>query len=139
MQQTLEGEWYLVRVHENWEYHHLSRDDLLDLLRQEWARDFSAFLVGRDVECVGILEVFFLADMAYVSYVGFDGNRWLASTSPDPADPEQDEMVRLSPVDHEDFSFPRRFLVPKVEAWRVIQEYVSSLRVINLRDEDRPR
>jgi hypothetical protein len=121
--------WNIHLVHEDAEYHHLSRDDLLAILEDEWEKEFNALLIGRDVDCLGRLGAFFLGDAASVYYEEFDTGRWLSSYGPNGGD----ELVRLSPENAEDYCFLRCQLIDKAGAWYIVQSYVASLQVVGLR------
>jgi hypothetical protein len=41
-------------------------------------------------------------------------------------------MVRLSPHDCEDWSFQRKSLIDKTEAWEIIRRYITSLELTGL-------
>src|SRR5262249_52931666 len=123
MESRLDNEWYILLLHEDAEYHHLARVDLFDLLREAWAKEFNALFIGRDVDCLGRLGAFFRDESAYVAYEEFDTGRWLSSHNPSGAEGNGEEDVRLSPDNAEDYSFLRRLLITKTEAWAIVQEY----------------
>jgi hypothetical protein len=118
------------------EYHSLSKEDFLDLLDEEWARDFNGIFIGRDVDCIGRLGVFFYHSSAYVGYESFVSNDWWSSFDPSVCyEPNQREMVRLSPDDTQDWSFPRCSIIPKDQAWVIVEEYVNTKLLVNVRKE----
>jgi hypothetical protein len=57
-----DSEWYIVLLNEDAEYHHLSKDEVLSLAEDEWAKESNALLIGRDEDCIGRLGAFFLGD-----------------------------------------------------------------------------
>jgi hypothetical protein len=132
VQPTPDDEWNVLLLHENAEYHHLSKDILLSILQDEWGKEFNALFIGRDVDCVGRLGAVFLGDAAFVSYEEFATGRWLFSRGPDDPRSGGDRLVRLSPENAEDYSFPRRSLITKPEAWAAIRTYVASFQLTGL-------
>lgn len=136
--QHQENAWYVMFMnYDDGEYHHLSRTALLEILREEWGKQFNGFFVGRDVECVGRLGVFFQGMHAYIGYEEFDSTNWWSSFDLNACEtPDCNEMVRLTPDDAEDFSFRRCSLIPKEAAWLILEEYVTSLKVAGLYLED---
>jgi hypothetical protein len=132
MQASPDDEWNVLLLHEGAECHHLSKDELLGILEDEWAREFNALFIGRDVDCVGRLGTFFFGDTAYVCYEDFEMERWLCSRGPKDAVAGGDTLVRLSPENAEEYSFPRQSLITKAEAWVILRDYVASLQLTGL-------
>jgi hypothetical protein len=119
--------------HAEGEYHHLTKQELLELVQDEWTREFNGFFIGRDIDCVGRLCVFFHRDRAFAGYEDFDNKLFLASCDAEACNGRNwDELVRLTPDDAEEYSFRRCSIISKKQAWTILQEYVNSRRLIEL-------
>lgn len=131
--QNQDKPWYLILVFENWEMHELSGEDLLELLREEWAKDFNGLFIGRDIDGVNRLGVFFSDNRAFVGLENFVSDAFSCSYNPAARSAaDWDEMVRLSPRDREDFSYRRCEIISKEQAWEMLEEYLLSGRVRGL-------
>jgi hypothetical protein len=129
---------YLTNYGES-EYHRLSKEDLLDILQEEWGRAFNGIIIGRDIDCVGRLLVFFCHSDAYVAYEDFVNNAWWCSYHLKAcAEPGWDELVRLTPDDTEEYSFRRCSIIRKEQALTIVQYYLTSgeLRGLYKSDEN---
>jgi hypothetical protein len=126
--------WYLsVTNYEEYECHRLSMQELKELIADEWDRRFNGLFIGRDVDCVGRLGVFFYDDMAYVAYEDFEREEWHCSYDLAACDrPDWDELIRLTPDDTHEFSFRRCSIIGKKHAFQIIETYLSSGRVEGL-------
>jgi hypothetical protein len=120
--------WYLALTnYEESEFHYLSINDLRELLEAEWDQHFNGIFIGRDVDCVGRLGVFFLGESAFVAYEDFDTGECQVSFDLTAIDRQDwDRMVRLTPEDTQEYSFRQCNLIPKPRAWEIVDSYVSS-------------
>jgi len=119
-------------LHENVEYHHLLKDDLFEILKGEWAKEFNALLIGRDVDYAGRLNAFFLKEFAWIGYDQFDTGKCFSSRSSNSTETSIDTFVRLSPENVEDYSFPQNSIISKQQAWSIVREYIASLWLVGL-------
>lgn len=126
--------WNLyVTNYEEYECHELSKEDLREMLQEQWDRNFSGFMIGRDVDCIGRLGVFFYDDNAYVAYEDFEKGEWRCSYDLGACDsPDWDEMVRLTPDDTQDYSFRRCSIIAKTRAMQIVNRYLNSGELVEL-------
>lgn len=110
-----------------YECHDLSKDELQGILEDEWNREFNGIFIGRDVDCIGRLMVFFQADSAYVAYEDFERQEWRCSYELDACErPDWDELIRLTPEDTQDYAFRKCSIIPKERALRIVERYLAS-------------
>lgn len=123
----------LVTNYEECEYHGLSMEELKEFLQDEWSRDFNGMFIGRDVDCIGRLGIFFYEDKAYVGYEDFEKQQWVCSFDLDACNrPDWDEYVRLTPDNTQEFSFLRCSIIPKSRAMQMVENYLASGRLEGL-------
>lgn len=122
------GEWNLsLSNYDEYEYHDLSRNDLLSILNDEWHQSFNGIIIGRDINCAGRLHVHFLDDTAYVAYEDFVNGEWKQTFDLKVCEEHAwDYLIRLSPDDAHEYSFPRCSLVPKQVARAIVDRYVDT-------------
>jgi hypothetical protein len=132
--------WYLSCTnYKESEFHHLSMEELRELLEAEWQQHFNGLFIGRDVDCSGRLGAFFLGERAFVAYENFDTSEWRYSYDLTACERRDwDDMVRLTPDDTQDYAFRRCQLIPKQRAWEIVERYLStgSLSGLYLSDKD---
>ena len=115
------------------EYHRLSKEELLGILQDEWEKDFNGIFIGRDVDCVGRLGIFFKGVEAFVGYEDFENNLFWASYDAKAREAaDWDQMVRLSPDDSQEWSFQRCSIIPKRAAWDILEHHLATLEVLGL-------
>ncbi len=128
-----DSNWNLALLNDGGEYHHLSKDELLELVGEEWYRDYNAMFIGRDVDCVGRLGVFFMAQSAFVGYEDFERQLFWSAYVPSAREKANwSEMIRLSPPDTNDWSFRRSEIVSKEHAWAIVDYYLASSQTIDM-------
>jgi len=113
--------WYIALTRDGGgEYHHLSKDALVEQLTEEWNREYNGIFVGRDIDCEGRLLIFFRGQDAQVFYEDFVNGRWLSSYNPTVSnESDRAELVRLSPENTEESSFPRYSIISKARLSRL--------------------
>lgn len=131
---SVENVWNLsVTNYEEYEYHELSREELQEILREEWNRSFNGLFVGRDVDCVGRIGAFFYQDQAYVAYEDFEKQALCCSYDPTVRErSDWDSYVRLTPGNTHDFSFRRCSIITKASAMQIIENYLQSNKLDKL-------
>ena len=116
-----------------YEYHELSKAELKEIFQEQWKERVNGILIGRDVECVGRLGVFFSDDMAFLAYEDFDNRQWRYSYDLKACEKaDWNELVRLTPDDAEEYSFRRCSIIPKDCALEIVEHYINTEEVDGL-------
>ena len=116
-----------VTSYAEYECDELSLEELHEMLQDEWCREFNGIFIGRDVDCVGRLLVFFRADSAYVAYEDFENQEWRCSYELEACEkPDWNELVRLTPDDTQDYAFRKCSIISKDRALQIVERYLAS-------------
>ncbi len=133
-QASQEKVWNIsVTNYEEYECHQLSKEELQEMFQDEWNREFNGIIIGRDVDCLGRLMVFFKDGNAYVAYEDFETQQWRCSYELEACErPDWDELIRLTPDDTQDYAFRRCSIIPKERALRIVESYLATGELQNL-------
>lgn len=133
LEERTENVWHLTFVFDNLEYHHLSREEILKLLQQEWEKEFNGLIIGQDVNRIGRLIVLFYHEAGFVNYEDFENHlQWVSFDINQFNAPDWDRLVRISPTNVDDFTFRKCSIISKEGAWSILTDYLNTGKISGL-------
>jgi len=100
--------------------------ELERILAEELSQEFVTVSLGRSTG--DGIDVFLYCDSAVVLYGDQAGRKWCSVDLEHVNEPNSGQLVRMSPHDSEDFSFPRWNVISRQVALRVLRSYIDNLQ-----------